>query len=375
MVSKRPYPACSGSFTAAKVRLLATGGFNFHLNGMTSPDDATYMPPQLAPDQSPISNYKNLLDEAYGLAPSWLQTALCRNVDVVYVDQDSHEPLGWSYWEVISLGQSSTTPPDPNNPAVGSGKGVYIAVNQKILDDTNATIDKLEARDLRALLTTGYKDVVRDVAVTDTQVNPSNVDTRAKAVLLILAREMGFVTEHELAVQSTPPAVPKCNGSTFYSYAPWTGDSGNPPPAQPDLGRVHRLGDATLGIKPNRQGFIVENIIKRIATPHAGLRGPTAISDMKNIYGPLPEGVGTFNPAWADLLATEAPIEDFVETYKLVALADSNTKITSIVLQYPDNTSSYNILDNLKTSGSTLLSKANCLIGVGGLIGQLQPLQ
>jgi hypothetical protein len=124
-----------------------------------------------------------------------------------------------------------------------------------------------------------------------------------------------------------------------------------------------------LGIKPNRQGFIVEKIIKRIATSRAGQRDLAGIDYIKTIYG-TSQSIA-FNPAWANLLATEAPFEDFVETYKLVALAASTAQITSIVLDFADGTSSNNVLNNLKVSKSTLLKKANCLVGSGGLTGQL----
>ncbi len=373
-IRSRPYPpdcTVNGSFTAGKVRYLRPNdGFNLLQNGVNlkSPDDDTYQAPQMNQNQSmvaPNSTYAKIIDAAYNLAPDYLQHALCQNVDVVYVDPDHQSPLGWSYWEEQQLGQMDNSSPDASYPAVGSGKGVYIAISTKILDK-QPRLKHLEKEGLRGLLTTSYQKIIKDVNITD---NSGGVAEKlaAEAVLFVLAREMAFAAEHQLVLYGGLPSLACTGGKSFYNIS-WN----NYTDLQPDLGKIHRLGDQKTGsgVTPIDNNLpSIRRIINDSATYAVNQPAIDAINDLKYVYGASDDS--NFKPEWASLLATVAPIEDFVTTYTVVALSRSKAGIDNIKLDFRDGESSKNVIQNITIDKSKLKAKSDCLTGVNGLNNQL----
>jgi hypothetical protein len=304
-----------------------------------------------------------LLNSAFAMAPAWLQTELCQNVDVVYVDQDNLAPFGWSYWEVVDPNYNLNQKASTKTSGPGSGRGVFIAINRQVLNDSSASVYSLARRGLwelfkMTIITSDSRaqylvdQIISGITATDDSSTGKSYPNE-EAVLLLLAREMGFVTEHELAVQEAKANLPPgllCtvdgNPTTFYAQS-WSGYNNS----QPEEARIHGIGSqrhdqATYSNTPPPP------TVKKIANEASGNPG-SAIRDMKLIYGTSTSTAASFQPEWADLLAAQAPIEDFVETYMLDAMSEAqdpnnhnNPLMIGSQVDFTDGTSSWDLIAN-----------------------------
>jgi hypothetical protein len=359
-----------------------------------------YQPPMVDPAPStPLSPAEiDLLNSAFAMAPVWLQTALCRNVDFVYVDQDDQAPYGWSYWEEAVLFQYAPLANPPNN-GPGSGHGVFIAINRKVLDDTTASGDSLAKLGLQILFASTFGNgtsappqalaqgkIVVDQIITDipTPDDGQGNSARAEGLLFLLAREMGFVTEHELVVQGGTLPYLTCavdGKSTMFYDQSWQGYNN----WKPEYDNTHAIGSQRHD-RATPKNPPLPPTANQIVTD-AGQYAPpaipaNAISAMKQVYG---TSTG-FQPEWVDLLAAQAPIEDFVETYALDVMwkatdpkvvNGNNTLMTGFHVLFTDNTSSWDPIAHPPENDlqGILRAKMKCLNDpTYGLIVQLQPL-
>jgi hypothetical protein len=104
---------------------------------------------------------------------------------------------------------------------------------------------------------------------------------------------------------------------------------------------------------------------------------------MKLIYGTSTSTAASFQPEWADLLAAQAPIEDFVETYVLDAMSNAKDPknpgsllMKNFYVVFQDKTSSRDLIAYPPADISPLGIKMQCLNDPkNGLIVQLQQLQ
>ena len=353
------YRACASgaAFVANKVRLL--GRFDLQRNG-ASGSDGSYVAPTLS-GNPPTAVQTDPLENAWDIAPKYLQDALCEDVDWVFIDPDNQAPWGWSYWEEATLNQGSG-----GGNGLNTGNGVFIAIGANLLAAVQGTspltVSQLEFDLVRRLFTTATPKLFDTGAGKRIQVTVSNpgsgTATGQETVLSVLAREMGFVTEHELTRRagSFPPCVANQNATfnnSFYntSWSSWEKQYH----LKPELGRIHTFGKQTGGLTPKNTWPTLSYILNEMSPASAA----AAIKDVEGIY----EGTSTNPSEWADFLAYRAPIEDFVETFRLWALynAEVNSQfkgqpgdhISNITVYFNDG-STTDVLFNLTHPGTPL---------------------
>lgn len=335
-----PDPACvndatGATFVANKVRYLTAGGFKFIANG-----GSPYTGPTVGSPVNPA--YASDFAAAFAAAPPFLRQELCNDLNYVFVDQGNQgDVLGWAFWEVS--GQ-------------GNGAGRWIAIqesfwNAKPPQITRPPLSTLETNILHELLLYNQPPSQPPFYM----VAPSQ-DTWTNALIALMAHEMGHVLYYEKCDQQN-----LCD--QFLNHG-WK-DRGKRPP-------IHKFGDpfddapnpvpGGPPMPPNPVGS--EPSLKQVQGDFKS--HPNDPKKLKWIYGINSFGPGRPNKIiWADLLAVEAPDEDFVETYELMVL---DRLLDGLKVQFTANPGdSVDIINqNLRNGNSVLSTKAN-------IIGNLLP--
>jgi hypothetical protein len=371
------YGGCktSADFISQKVQLLNVSGFDLQRNG-ASGTNGEYVAPTADMTDSIPPNQTQVLAAAWDIAPTYLQQALCNDVDWVFIDQDNQAPLGWSYWEESKLGQvvnaSQTHGP-------GSGNGVFIAVSQQLLTRAQPAtgsssllpIGQLEFDVVRRLFTTATPQIIDKTNKIQVTVNDLGTGTTLgrETVLSVLAREMGFVTDHVLTRAAGAGNFPLCTADATQAFTnSFYGFSWNSFNQEPEIGRIHALGEQTQGPTAQRPPKSLALILSTVRGGSAS-DVSTAVGYVEGVY----EGNLYYPLEWADFLASQAPIEDFVETFRLFALYNAEVNqvkngaaggdISAVTVNFKGSgaASTTNVLSNLTTSGTPLYAKEQCM--------------
>jgi hypothetical protein len=221
----------------------------------------------------------DVVKRAFATAPANLQKEIC-NLDAIFiVDGD----FSWGFWE------NPTTRPSPN----GGAPRLFVGIQRDVLTQDLATYkQKVLDKVLQGHVPSGVKYNVPN-------------STADQTIVAVLAHEVGHIKWHRENIYSTL----RCYYPTFVDGSP--GPGGPPGPAwQKNTlpASVSRLfhpepgsNDAPGGAAPGRG----------IKPPHAGNLNP---ADVRAYFA------GGFASAFAAI----SPEEDFVETYTLRALMNSN---------------------------------------------------
>jgi hypothetical protein len=269
---------------------------------------------------------------------------------------------------------------------------VFIGISQSVLRNS-VSVDDLAKLSLQQMFKNSgsvhdsaaasalVKEIVLDIPAKD---NGSVNYAAAEGLMLLLARETGFVVEHELALAQQSSAGLQCKiggiSTTFYGQS-WKGYD----KPTPEEGYIHVIGMKSWnsGVTPKRPPPTAQQIATE--AQQGGSPPTNAIRDMTTIYGPstsTPKDT-KLTPEWVDIVATQAPIEDFVETYVLDAMSNAKDPknpgsllMKNFYVVFQDKTSSRDLIAYPPADISPLGIKMQCLNDPkNGLIVQLQQLQ
>ena len=344
-----------GSFVAQRVSVLKSFAFldNGYVNGH-------YIRPQSEPNPPPDPYFSDLAD-AFDAAPLYLAAALCdpRLVQYVYIDKQNPTPFGWSYWEVR----------DPSLPEGGQadGTGRFIAVGSSLWNPQPESLANFETGILRKLLKVDPGPVYGEVTIS-TRSDPAATGRRDPLTLIaVLAREVGLMINFQDKVAVTPI----CDGRLFQSIS-W-----KPIRHFSEVGHIHLLGEENdpafvQHLRPSKRPSDIRQFFRDVFPVDT-----TAAADaLAQIYGVVPErhrrdgnGAATERQDiarrtglvdWADLLAAATPDDDFVETYRMIALSDAG--VTSLVVPFATTPpTSADAIANLTARDSPLARKVVCV--------------
>lgn len=317
-------------FVAAKVHMLAD--FDFTNNGGTS-NGGVYTAPTVLVEQTPDS-YATDFAAAFDLAPPYLKTALCQDVDDVFLDLKNRvkngAPFGWAFWEV---------PPDQDQ-----GLRRYIAVGGALWttnpDGTQFGLSDLEMLILNQLLPNTQGKLFDGVEVSGlAAANP-----RLAALLAVLAREVGLILSNDAV-------WPKGSCDSDFGNISWSGN------VRPVKGVIQLLHDQVPSGDPNTQRRGKSPSPSEILTLFQ--RSPVAGEQaLARIYG---AGPATGNVEWADLLADALPTDDVAETYRMMVLRDAGVTHIIVPLKSPQGDLYPDTITNL--GRPVLAAKVQCLQG------------
>jgi hypothetical protein len=348
----------SVGFVNQRVRMLKS--FAFLNNGYGA--DGRYHRPVFDPDP-PREPYFSDLRTAFETAPDYLAEKLCTLTQFVFIDPQSYDraPYGWSYWEVNGA---------PQGPQA-DGTGRYIAVVQSVWNPPGLTLAGLEQLVFTKVLNIAPGSVFGDVTTSPPSV--ARLDGRPDPLFLvaILAREIGLMINFQYDVTTRKDdgvANRICNGNTFQSIS-WK-------PIKPfsEKGHIHLLGEEVdpAFVVP-RQRVARPSDIRRLYDNVFPQDFPAAAAALAQIYGVAaarPQRARRAGQAgaveWANMLATATPDDDFVETYRMVALQDAGVTALNVTFLTRPQTTSADVIANLDGSplssdGSPLSSKVSCV--------------
>jgi hypothetical protein len=340
-----PNTQCNGAgFVANQVRMITREDFDFNNNGLKYNDQGqlVYKAP---PDDKPVNNSAITQDiaAAFEAMPSYLQTFLCTQINVMFVDSDNQAPMGWSFWETsfLQLGAQSV------KQLQGVGQGRFIAVGARLWEQGSAysqiSLPNLERQILQRLLlaTEGkifYEPPVTIIPDEPTSTLPSGTGPGKSALIAIIAREAGFVFEFE---QEPVKYWTDCGSpqSGFYDIS-WQ----KFPVDRPEQGSIHYFGRHSSYFQ-----HLTSDVPPIEEIQDASIQ--SQVKTLKSVYGV------TSTPEFVNLLATVSPYDDFVETFRLKVLKDYGLAMN---VKFANGTS-VNIISNLMSAGSKLSQKYNCM--------------
>jgi hypothetical protein len=345
-----------GRFVAERVRVLKSFAFldNGYVNGH-------YVRPQYEPGPPPDPYFSDLAD-AFDAAPLYLAEALCNPslVQWVFIDKANPTPFGWSYWEIR----------DPSLPEGGQadGTGRYIAVGSSLWNPQLVSLANFETGILEKLLKVEPGPVYREVTVSTRSDSSSGGRQDTLTLIAVLAREVGLMINFENRVATARI----CSGLPFQSFS-W-----KPIHKFSEVGHIHLLGEENDPAfvqhrRPARRPSEIRQFFKDVFPVDT-----TAAADaLAQIYGVKADrhrrdgddraaterqdlGRRTGAVEWADLLADATPDDDFVETYRMIALNDAG--VTSLVVPFATNPpTSADAIANLTARNSPLTGKVTCV--------------
>lgn len=287
---------------------------------------------------------------AFSASTPRFQAALC-GLNAIYLntDQNPNSPLAWGMRERLY-------------PQAGGGFREHIAISSARLDAVMTSPTPFADNEKFVLIglmqpslyppspitqlppgSVNWENAVSYTAAPDPA--SSDPSTRSEiAIMGILAHEMGHIVWFDKVIpdgqlitnQATPSGDP-------FSKISWK--------VQSHIRGFHGFGQANNNADPRRPPVAPD--LKR------DLRNgctSCASSDLSKIYG----------GEWASLFASVAPDEDFVETYKLLVLADKfGGPLHSLSITIPNIVQSPDILGNLYNPGTTLYQKATLIQSMG----------
>jgi hypothetical protein len=260
------------------------------------------LPPASALKPLPVDDTAHdVIANAFDLAPILLQSRLCERLGngtriTLLVDEDNQGQgeLGWSRWDPSQHGER------------------FIALNRSFFVNATPVLQVNENNILSALLSVAPDGTPLnngDQIHTSISVLPAAANTPAMSVLSLIAHEMGHILYSDTAVSNgdrEPVFGPGfCGPHLRFHDNSWQ----NPNRGYGD-GKYHDFGEED-------QSNVVAAGLPSIADVLTNLEQnqlSTAAAKMLTIYG----GSGPKN--WANLFATVAKDEDFVETYRLMVL-------------------------------------------------------
>jgi hypothetical protein len=313
------------------------------LNPGTTPDHL-YSSPMCDSTNVPAA-YLSLLKNAYALAPSSVQSKLCK-LKKVFVTTDSsytspaREPLG--IWEA---------------PARGGGD-VYIAIPDYTLDSASTLAE--EENGVLARLLTDPKATGRSLP--SFQSNNPPAKTPAAPVLAVLAHELGHILLADTNVDGTgAPGQPhprpcrqpanKCFEQRFLGKAGGTSL----------WDHAHFHGNMRRWISfgvTNGNRYLNTNV--DFGAIKSQINDPTKDVDSTDKIRKI------YLAGLASVFAAVSPEEDFVETYKYKVLAAAKDPASGASLDLSINFPSGNpvtidVLNRLRPPSGELLGKINCV--------------
>ena len=346
--------ACVGgtgsAFVGSKVRLLLTTGANGVPLGFDFPNNGfqivpgmqpTYYPPNVDPVTSVPEAIQNNLAAAFNLAPIYLKKVLCNEINYILIDPrtdyGSQLFLGWAYWEEESQDQ-------------GNGAGRFIALSQNLWKTTPGFgVAELEEQFASRLLPNG---VVTGVTAEPPDPRPTSGPT-TRALLLILAREAGFVLERNL---DAGVLGYHCSPKPTFSEYSW---SSNPPTKPAYLGQIRYFGhEQTFAHHLNPLLATSQDINRDIQDINRDIlqrRSPQLHEHIERIYGVLSVMP---NPEFVDLIAAWGPDQDFISLFGKSMLTELTPPVTQLRVTFNDGKSADEIA-NLKKPA--LSAKQVCL--------------
>ncbi len=237
--------------------------------------------------------------------------------------------LGWAYWEEGSQGQ-------------GNGVGRFIALSQSLWTPPGFGVAGLEERFASHLLPNG---VVTGVTAVPPDPGPTSGPTN-QALLLILAREAGFVLERNL---DAGVLGYRCSPKPTFSEYSW---SSNPPAKPAYLGQIRYFGhEQTFAHHLNSLLPTSQDINRNILQRHS----PQLHEDIERIYGVLSVMP---NPEFVDLIVAWGPDQDFISLFGKSMLTELTPPVTQLRVTFNDGNSADEIA-NLKKPA--LSAKEVCL--------------
>jgi hypothetical protein len=311
----------------SKVVLLDKGFDPIKYGNCDSPNCSSKSPDKFYSNIPPSAGNVADINSAFILAPSPFQSDLC-TLDKVYIDTDpdvEHKPLVWGLRERARGGLT------------------HVGINQQVLTalPANGAYTYYENFILNGLLTSRLQ--VRrpinprnhDWPLPDFNYTSADEDTRAMAILAILAHEMGHVIWWERLLENQ-----QCNYIYFYRFSGWT--------------------DYKIG-----HGFhdFGKDVNLRTADP------PDIYQVLRDLYGQPPHPIPNLGMAardlfqiysgeWASLFATVSLDEDFIETYKLWTLTQAQSPLKHLFVKFPSSIAPnpVDVIDNINNNNVNLNS-------------------
>ena len=316
---------CPGgaNFITSKVQVLPIRQKTFHDNF------GGYGTQYVAPSGSPATGTPEAsqLQQAFDLAPPWFRSALCTDVDIIFIDPTDYGPgpghplsdpeLGWAFWEATT-------------PRQGSGTHTFIGISKaSFYSDDSADLRSFERTVFTSLLPkqSSYPSFMPRFA--------SGVqDGRSLALLAILAHEMGHLFWHVTCDNRMNQTNQRGCFKEFHALGwssvgtAWNGANGR---------GIHFFGTELPGAT-HRAGTSPQEVLRDVP-PYDKVRQA------------LQSGV------WASVFGSVAPDEDTAETYKLLVLVGAN-QFSDIDINFNDGASN-NWNANSSLQNGALCQKAN----------------
>jgi hypothetical protein len=221
----------------------------------------------------------------------------------------------------------------------------YIALSLALWQNGYAPkLLEFETRKIQALLLTIWPNALTARPPSFSSLAPNNADASAMSVLAALAHEFGHVYWYDNFVK-TPGGTANTTdpngfcGGTFYSSADW------PYPIDVPSGRWIRFGEI------------------RNQDPQSDvMQLPGLLRNSHNEWGDYLHAIFQ-KGRWAGAIAAFSPDEDFVKTFELFTLVNSNPGLTSLIISIKGNHQTFNddIMNNL-SPGLGLWQKYQCFV-------------
>lgn len=309
-------------FVANKVRHLRA--FRYSRNGYDDPIRRIgYVPPDWEP--APAGPRTQLLADAFGVLPKFVQQRLCRDVTWVFIDDeaanfpgDGTDARGWAFWEVTHT-EVNEYPDAPHDFGVGSdqgsGRGHYIGISTAFLD-SGQTLAQVETSTTFGLLgldpshpPAGFPPLVEYV----------RPDSPAIATAAVLLHEIGHLTWHDRCFPVETTACKRFLDMDWRNRGHWPASG------------IHGLGTDLAAQRIDSAELRAAPVTARMRA--ATVTAPTGIADIvadktgRRLLRYLGLSGASAVP-WASLLAGVSPDEDFAETFKFLALGECGIAVT-----------------------------------------------
>jgi hypothetical protein len=298
---------------------------------------SAYHPPSCSEKPELTDRQKEVLAKAYRRAPEYMRAKLCLLTRLFVTATTTGEPWGWGFWE------------GPDRPP---GKGVYIAITDRDLNDARSVAD-IENQTTAELI--GPSDAGRRSGLLRLGGGGAPADPEV-TVLAEMAHELGHVLLSDTNADGTDPRHPRrevsgpprsaCFESAFLG-ASWDADS-----FHKHMRRWAGFGEQNQNRQTNPE---VDFSLSRLMSAARRGRLAPANEAISNVFR---------SREFVSFAAAVAPEEDFVETYKYKVLADAAPKLTIGIRLRGHDINVLGLLDS-----GVLAKKVSCLRELGMLSG------